>query len=749
MQKNDYLDKLNEEQRAAVVHEGSPLLILAGAGSGKTRVITTKIAYLISEKNIDPWSILSVTFTKKAANEMRERAVAIDERAADAQIRTFHSFGSWFLRKYAEHAGLEPSFTVYDDADVATLIKKAEPSLSAKEIRTAAHQISLAKDYCLTPEDDLSSIGSEFDLNDIYSKYQKRLRATGNADFGDLIMLPVQILEAYNDIADYIHNRFKVIMVDEYQDSNIAQYRLLQSLSGVKQGSDTYVCVVGDDDQSIYKFRGAEVENILTVPEKFPGTEIIKLERNYRSSANILKAAELVVKKNHHAGLEKTLIADRGEGGKPVLAFLPDQNAEATFTADLIKKSLEGGAKYSDWAVLYRTNAQSLGFEKEFLHRKIPYVVVGSLKFYEREEIKDALAYLSFVANHKDEISFRRIINKPARGIGEKTQDKLMETAVVLDDAGNPVYSDLLENVRKQQQNGGLSKKAGEGAQKFIKLFDTLAGCFDENKALSDFVERIIHDSALDEYHRAGDEIEGTTRVQNLQELVNTAVPYKCTIEGLLQFLDAINLDRTLDAENQAVGDDAVTLITLHNTKGLEYNRVIITGLEEGVFPRMEKTGAELEEERRLFYVGITRAKDELYVTSTAKRCLYGRWDFMRPSPFIKEAASAFTVVGQAPFGFSRGIASSRPAFGKSGIPGGTGSGSSANSGYYDDTDGLSAKWKKGVKVFHDDYGYGMIINAHANSGEYVIEVQFENGGKKKFLPKYQAKSLEIINVDL
>lgn len=742
MPDNNYLDTLNEEQRAAVVHEGSPLLILAGAGSGKTRVITTKIAYLIKEKNIDPWSILSVTFTKKAANEMRERAVAIEERAADAQIRTFHSFGSWFLRKYAEHAGLEPSFTVYDDDDVATLIKKAEPSLSTKEVRTAAHQISLCKDYCLTPEDDLGIIGSEFDLNDIYSKYQKRLRATGNADFGDLIMLPVQILEAYPDITDYIHNRFKVIMVDEYQDSNIAQYKLLQNLSGVSQSSDTYVCVVGDDDQSIYKFRGAEVENILTFPEKFPGTEIIKLERNYRSKAGILDAAELVVKKNHHGSLEKNLIADRGAGGKPVLAFLPDQNAEAKFTADLILKSLEGGegltkAKYSDWAVLYRTNAQSLGFEKEFLHRKIPYVVVGSLKFYEREEIKDALAYISFCANHKDEISFRRIINKPTRGIGEKTQDKLMETAFSLNPEGLPVYSDLLENLKTQKD--GLSKKAGQGAADFIKLFETLAGCFDENKNLSDFVERVIRDSGLDEFHKAGDEIEGTTRVQNLQELVNTAVPYKCTMEGLLQFLDAINLDRTLDAENQAVGDDAVTLITLHNTKGLEYNRVIITGLEEGVFPRMEKQGAELEEERRLFYVGITRARDELYVTSTAKRCLYGHWDFMRPSPFIKESAEAFTVIGQAPFGFSVRKTSPYGQFGRdASVFGGAGS-ESADSG-------LAAKWKKGLHVYHDDYGDGAIVNAYNNSGEFVIEVQFANGSKKKFLPKYQSKSLEIIH---
>ncbi len=742
MPENNYLDKLNEEQRAAVVHEGSPLLILAGAGSGKTRVITTKIAYLISHKNVDPWNILAVTFTKKAANEMSERTKALEpQKETDkVMIRTFHSLGAWLLRRYPEYAGLAPSFTVYDDDDMVTLIKQIEPSLDKKECRTVARQISLAKDYDLKPEDDLSIIGSEFDLNDLYLKYQQRLLATGNADFGDLILLSNRLIETYPEIENYVHSRFKYIMVDEYQDTNRPQYKLLQNLSGIKKGNDCYICVVGDDDQSIYKFRGAEVEYILSFPEVFPGAQIIKLERNYRSKNGILNVANLVVKKNHHGNLEKKLIADRGEGSKPVLAFLPDQNAEATFTADLIKKALEVGAKYSDWAVLYRTNAQSLGFEKEFLHRKIPYVVVGSLKFYEREEIKDALAYLSFVANHKDEISFRRIINKPPRGIGEKTQNKLKENACTVNAEGGQVYSDLLENLRSHKD--GLSKKTSEGVNNFIKLFDTLAGCFDEDKALSDFVERIIHDSALDEYHKAGDEIEGTTRVQNLQELVNTAVPYKCTMDGLLQFLDAINLDRTLDAENQAVGDDAVTLITLHNTKGLEYNRVIITGLEEGVFPRMDKTGAELEEERRLFYVGITRARDELYVTSTAKRCLYGRWDFMRPSPFIKEAAEAFTVIGQAPFGFSTRKTSPYGQFGRDASAFGSGSSASA------EDEGLASKWKKGTHVYHDDYGEGAVVAAYSNSGEYVIEVQFSTGTKKKFLPKYQSKSLEIIKSD-
>ena len=760
----NYLDVLNEEQRAAVVHEGSPLLILAGAGSGKTRVITTKIAYLIGERGVEPWSILAVTFTKKAANEMKERAVALEPRAKECQIRTFHSFGSWFLRRYAEAAGLSPSFTVYDDDDMATLLKKAVPSLSQKEVKAAARQIALAKDYCLGPEDDLSFIGSEFDINSIYEEYEKRLHATGNADFGDLIMLPVLVMERNPEIADYIHNRFKVIMVDEYQDSNIAQYRLLQSLSGVRgevaaagagdwddgesssSSVSTYVCVVGDDDQSIYHFRGAEVENILTFPQKFPGTEIIRLERNYRSTAKILEAAELVVNKNEKR-LGKHLIADKGDGAKPVLTFLPDATSESVFCADLIQKSLGGSAgegaagKYSDWAILYRTNAQSLAFEKEFLHRKIPYVIVGSLKFYEREEIKDALCYLSLFANPKDEISFRRVINKPTRGIGEKTQDKILENAVSLAEDGSPVYENLIEAAAKCAPN--LSKKAREGVDAFIKLYETVAVYLDGSANLSKFVERMIQDSGLDEYHRAGDEIEGTGRVQNLQELVNSAVVYEGTMEGLLSFLDSINLDRTLDLQNEEVSEDSVTLITLHNTKGLEYNKVVITGLEEGVFPRQDKAGADLEEERRLFYVGITRARNELFVTSTAKRLMYGSWQFMRPSQFLREAATAFTILGNKPFGFEvpKKRSTGPLTFGKSAdaaFGGGISSAEASSSSF-------ESKWKKGTKIYHSDYGYGIITSSYLNGAEYVIEVTFENGGKKKFLPAYQAKALDII----
>ena len=728
-----YLSVLNPQQRQAVVHEGSPLLILAGAGSGKTRVITIKIAYLIGNKNVNPYSILSVTFTKKAANEMRERAVAMEAQAAKAQIRTFHSFGSWFLRKYYEDAGVEQNFTVYDDEDMSILIRKAVPSLSQKESRLAAHQIALAKDYCLTPQDDLSFLASDFDIQDIYAKYEARLRSTGNVDFGNLIMMPVTVMENSPLIASDIHSRFNVIMVDEYQDSNIAQYKLLQKLSGVKEGYNNYVCVVGDDDQSIYKFRGAEVQNILGFSKQFPGTQIIRLERNYRSTSKILDAAGIVVGKNQDR-LGKTLVADRGEGKMPVLAYVPDQNAEVTFCSELITKAVAAGGKYSDWAILYRTNAQSLGFEKDFLHRHIPYVVVGSLKFYEREEIKDTLAYLALCANPRDEISFRRIVNKPSRGLGDKTQDKILEKAVINNADGTTSYTSLLQACRDCAPE--LSKKAGEGAQAFLKIYDELVASFNKSKKLSDFIELVIKKSGLDEYHQASDEIEGTQRVANLQELINSAVPYECSVDGLTAFLDAINLDRTLELQNEEADGDAVTLITLHNTKGLEYNRVVITGLEQGVFPREDKLGADLEEERRLFYVGITRARDELYVTSTAQRILYGSLRMMSPSIFIQESEEAFKVIGRKPSAFGYG------GFGGYGGYGGHtaygGYGSSSRSGY-------TGKWAAGTKLYHDDYGYGVVTKAYYNEGELVIEVQFESGGNKKFLPEYQSKALQII----
>ncbi len=782
----EYLESLNPEQTEAVTHSGSPLLILAGAGSGKTRVITTKIAYLIQHENVQPWSILAVTFTKKAANEMKERAINLEPLAEQAQIKTFHSFGAWFLRRYAEEAGLDPNFTVYDDDDSASLIMKAVPGMTKKQANLAAHKISLCKDYCLTPDDNLSEFDKDGKLAEIYSAYEQRLRATGNADFGDLIMRPVQIIEKNETVRNQMRHRFRVIMVDEYQDSNVAQFRLLQALSGVKENSGTYVCVVGDDDQSIYKFRGAEVQNILQFPNLFPGTKIIRLERNYRSTGKILAAADAVVSNNSDR-LGKTLVAARGEGTLPVLVFLENQDKEAAFCAQLIQKAVETQkAHYSDFAVLYRTNAQSLGLETEFLHKKIPYAVVGSLKFYEREEIKDALSYLSLIVNPRDELAFARIVNKPVRGVGEKSQEKIVSLA----------YSSvgtLVENLNlldaAENCAGTLTKKAKDGLKDFCAIMKKLqreldekskelpedvqmdllaekaissvavgaeraadSGADSENVAgsrtdsgseasalgksalpddekdferLSVFIQRVIEESGLDEYHKSQDEIDGTSRLQNLQELVNSAISYPFSRRGLLDFLDSIELDRSL-AEQNDESADAVTLITLHNTKGLEFNRVIITGLENGIFPREEKIGDELEEERRLFYVGITRAKNELYITSCAMRRLYGRTQPMMPSRFLLEAGDVFKVMGRVPLSFSNAN-----SFGveKELSPKAE----------------LLGKWKKGVRLYNDDYGYGQIVKSDADSGEVVIEVQFENGDRKKFMPEYQGKKLDII----
>lgn len=731
---DQFLEVLNPEQKEAVIHEGGNLLILAGAGSGKTRVITTKIAYLISQKGVDPYNILAVTFTKKAANEMKERAVGMEPLAEKCQIKTFHSFGAWFLRRYYDAAGLEKNFTVYDDDDSLALLKKACPELSAKDAKKVAHDIALAKDYFLTPDDDLTPVGSDFDLNLLYKKYEDRLHSTGNADFGDLIMLPVRVMEANHEINDYIHRRFRVIMVDEYQDSNIAQFKLLQKLSGLEenegQGCGTYTCVVGDDDQSIYAFRGAEVQNILNFPNQFPNTQIVRLERNYRSTSNILDAASMVVK-NNSSRLGKELVSERGDGKVPVLAFLPNQDMESAFVADLIQQSVSQGlSKYSDWAVTYRMNAQSNGFESVFLKQKIPYKVIGSLKFYEREEIKDAVAYISVVANPKDEISFRRIVNKPVRGIGDKTQDKLVDYAR---DCDHEMRMTLLKSCEKLGPE--LSKKAREGCENFVSLIHSLESYLTAGENLAEFMKRVVENSGLDEYYKA--EEDGAQRLANLQELINTASLYENSFDGLNAFLDAINLDRSL--EDQADdSDNYVTLITLHNTKGLEFPSVIISGLEEGVFPRQDKMGTELEEERRLCYVGITRAMNELYITSCSQRRMYGRTEYMRPSPFLYECRPALKVIGNAPY-----------AFKEMNVSKGSGSGKGAAAGNsfarFGEKAEIASKYPKGTKIYNDDFGYGVVAECRMNEGEFLIKVQYETGAFKTYLPEYQSSKIQII----
>jgi DNA helicase-2/ATP-dependent DNA helicase PcrA len=752
-----YLEPLNPEQRRAVLHTGKPLLILAGAGSGKTRVITTKIAWLIREKGMDPRSILAVTFTNKAAREMAERARLIDDRAGDAMLRTFHSFGAWFLRRNGALAGLDSSFVIYDDDDVVSLLSGIMENTPKPEIKMCAHNISRAKDYFLSPGDpELAKIDSRKKFRDIYARYEERMAQIGNVDFGDLIKIPTEILRSQPEVARRFRERFQVIMVDEYQDANVAQFRLLKELCG----PETYVCVVGDDDQSIYRFRGAEVKNILEFPERFSGADIIRLEQNYRSTTPILKAASSVVDCNS-GRLGKTLRAEKGNGPLPVLNYLPDQDQEAAFCAEKINSSvLKKETTWSDWAILYRTNAQSAGFETTFLRRGIPYRVVGSLKFYEREEIKDSLALLAFLVNQRDEVAFRRVVNKPARGVGPVTVDKIIE---VSGDNGG----DLLKTGRVME----FSQKARAGLDKFFKVIEDAQTLLDSEIAdnakkpaakrrtpsrkadgkagkkqnelkagegLSVCVMRLVNDSGIAEYHKEQDEIAGSSKINNLQELVNAASEYSNSREGLLNFLEDIELDRSMkeEADKKNNPQNSVTLITFHNTKGLEFKRVIMTGLEQGIFPREDKKGDELEEERRLFYVGATRAMDELYLTSCEMRRMFGRTAQMQPSLFLREIDKNCLQIN------NRGGYSNRQSAGRNFNP------FNLQSAARNTEVERRAGWQRGQRLFHEDYGYGAVMEVQDSDDGPVVRVCFETGRETRFLSEHQGRAFEKIGDD-
>ena len=763
-----YLEPLNPQQRQAVLHTGKPLLILAGAGSGKTRVITTKIAWLIREQGIAPYSILAVTFTNKAAREMAERARLIDERAAQAMLRTFHSFGAWFLRRNVALAGMDSNFVIYDDADALSLLSAIMKGAPKADVKRVAYNISRAKDYFLSPGDaSLAVIDPSRKFRDLYRQYEERLAGTRNVDFGDLIKKPVEILRAEPQVAQRFRERFSVILVDEYQDANVAQFELLKALTG----PDTYVCVVGDDDQSIYRFRGAEVKNILEFPNKFSGTEIIRLESNYRSTAQILSAASSVV--NHNKGrLGKTLRSERGQGALPALVFLPNQDEEARFCESLIENSVKAKGGYSQWAVVYRTNAQSLGFETEFLRRGIPYQVVVSLKFYEREEIKDAIALLAFLANQRDEVSFRRVVNKPARGVGAVTVERLIDRGLLdggglLDTAekmlneltpkaqkGLGAFINVIKNGKallegssagiadapagipgaaagkgsKRPTRQGAAKKSAAGREDAARDKQSLAA----GEGLSVCVSRLINDSGLAEYHVEQDEITGNQRLNNLQELANAASLYAGSIEGLLEFLEHIELDRSREEGTPGSGEDRATLITFHNTKGLEFKKVIMTGLEQGVFPREDKKGSELEEERRLFYVGATRAMDELYLTSCRERRMYGTTMRVEPSVFLREIdRNCLRITGAAPGGFNAGR-----------HPWESGGAAAAS-----ETERESG-WRRGQRLFHDDYGYGAVVEVRGSEDGPVVCARFDTGGETRFLSECQGSAFEKIGND-
>lgn len=706
----DYLEGLNEAQASAVTHWGEPLLILAGAGSGKTRVIIHKIAWLIREQGLDPRSILAVTFTNKAAGEMRHRAASLVEGGSNAMIRTFHSFGAWMLRRNHEAAGLPSGFSIYDDDDAVSLLKSLFPDEKKNTLTRWARAISRAKDYALAPDDPLDEIDPTGELPEIYRAYHDRLREIGNVDFGDLIMRPMELLRDNTAVRTRFHQRYRAILVDEYQDSNVAQFKFLSYLAG--EGS--YICVVGDDDQSIYRFRGAEVRNILTFHEHFPGTRIVRLEQNYRSTEPILQLAGSVVERNE-GRLGKRLWTDRADGPKPRLALLPDADSEV----ELCMRVIEQGRSPGDTAILYRTNAQSRLFETELLRAGIPYRIIGTVRFYEREEVKDILALLRFIANSRDEVSFRRIINKPSRGLGAKSVDRIVSTALA---EGRSLRDVLSEPV------AGLSKKADTARGSVASVLESLHANLDE-ESLPAFVDRVAEESGLKAFHAEQDEYAGTQKLANIEELVNAAGMYEKGREGLTEFLEMIELDSGRDGERDD-DENAVTLITMHNTKGLEFPRVIITGLEDGLFPRGgEESADEIEEERRLFYVAVTRAKDELYLTSCRYRRLYGRITEFPPSRFLGEIPAEYVDVDSGTHAGSAGNGAGAAGDGDESVDWGE-----------------AADLGEGAGVFHDEYGTGMVIKRWRKGRNVMVRVRFESGAVASFVPRYTP--LERVSIE-
>jgi DNA helicase II / ATP-dependent DNA helicase PcrA len=714
------LNLLNEPQKESVIHGKDPLLILAGAGSGKTRVITTRIAWLIGEQQIHPSSILAVTFTNKASAEMKERVEKMAPGSSRVMIRTFHSFGAWLLRLNAELMGLKPSFVIYDDKDGVELLRTIFPDQPRNELKVYANLISKAKDECLTPTDNLKEISNDPQFPEYYEKYETKLRRVGNADFGDLISMPVRLLRDNKEVRRRIRQRFQAILVDEYQDTNRAQDMLLEQLVG----PENRLCVVGDDDQSIYRFRGARVENILTFEKRFPATKVIRLEENYRSTGHILAAASAVVD-NNRGRLGKTLWTQKGDGQKPKVLYFSDQREESSYVVDLLRDK-----RYVETAILYRTNAQSKNFEDTFRKNNIPYRLVGNLSFYEREEVKDSLAYLSLFLNNADEVAMRRIINKPTRGVGAGALSKIDP---FLDDSDN-----VLEAVKLSlpHQRGKAKKSLEEFTAAYARpLWDS------EKDSLSFYIRNFLDRFGVMEYYRNRDRAEGTTREDNIHELINSATDYRGTVEELVRFMEEQGLNPPSHDDTEHV--QGVTLITMHNTKGLEFERVIISGMEEGLFPRggndIYESEDDTEEERRLFYVAVTRAMKELYLTSCRYRPRYGRIEESWPSRFLKELPVEH-VTEEAPydnFGALSPQKSEEDPWNESQeMPHST-----------NEKKELGG-FRTGTRVYHDDYGTGVVFNVIKNGGHVVLNIQFESGKTAVLMPEFCSHKLEKLADD-
>ena len=748
-------DKLNEPQREAVYHTDGPLLILAGAGSGKTRVLTHRIAYLIEERNVNPWNILAITFTNKAAGEMRERVDSLVGFGSESiWVSTFHSMCVRILRRFIDRLGYDNRFTIYDTDDQKTLMKEVckKVAIDTKVFkeRSLMSAISSAKNELILPDEFELNAGGDFaklKIAKVYREYEAQLKANNALDFDDLLVKTVQLLQTQPDVLENYQERFRYIMVDEYQDTNTVQFQLVRLLAGKYRN----LCVVGDDDQSIYKFRSDAC--------------VIKLEQNYRSTGNILNAANRVIA-NNKGRKEKTLWTANGEGELVHLRQFDTGYDEADFIAEDIKKEVRAGASYNDHAVLYRTNAQSRLLEEKFVAMNVPYKIVGGVNFYARREIKDLLAYLKTIDNGMDDIAVRRIINVPKRGIGLTTINRIQESAA---ERGLGFYETLMA----PELIPGIGRSAAklDSFAALIEYFKGLTGQMSITDLLREVIEKTGYMESLD----SEDKEDAQARKENIDELINKAAAYEEAAEDrdepatLSAFLEEVALVADIDSLDEE--QDYVVLMTLHSAKGLEFPHVYLAGMEDGLFPSYMTITSDdrddLEEERRLCYVGITRAEQELTLTCARRRMVRGETQYNKISRFIKEIPAELLDTGsrriepetevpvqQNTYAHAReafrarafGAAYSNGAGKSSGVSSGKSSqglaslqkGSQLAAG-----SGGSPDYAEGDRVRHVKFGEGTVLEIRSGGRDYEVTVDFDSAGVRKMFAKF-AKLVKI-----
>ncbi len=702
------LDKLNPPQKEAVTHGQGPLLILAGAGSGKTRVLTHRVAYLIAVRKVPPSRILAVTFTNKAAGEMRIRVIKMLGRAAaDLWLGTFHSICVRILRRQGQKLGYAPNFVIYDTDDQMSVVRKAMAELEVSEKRFPPRgihaRISDAKNRLIGPEDFGGMVGDFFEeqVAKVYPIYQRKLEECNALDFDDLLWKTTVLFDKFPEIKEDYGDRFLHVLVDEYQDTNHAQYVLVKQMAEKHRN----LCVVGDDDQSIYGWRGADIHNILDFEKDFPEARVVKLEENYRSTKKILDAAGAVVK-NNLARKEKTLFTHNDEGTNLVLLEPFDEREEGRAVVQKIQELKREGYELKDFVTLYRTNAQSRALEEGFRNAGIPYVIVGGLKFYERKEIKDVLAYLKVLLNPKDEVSLVRIVNVPLRGIGETSLKRLLDYAA---EKGIPFYEAL---VKAGEIEDRIPARAKDGFRALFYLLERYRKRVEQENA-DTLTGDLVQDIGYVEELKRERTVDAESRIENIQELLAGVEEFceRSEDKSLAGFLGEVSLLTDIDTWDEE--KNAVTLMTLHNAKGLEFPVVFICGLEEGLFPHASSLDdpAEMEEERRLFYVGVTRAKERAFLSTTSHRRRYGRGIGTVPSRFLEEVPKELvTIEGRSAAG---------------------------EDGFYDRVEDENDGLRPGARVRHPAFGVGQVLALEGEGDGLKAVVLFRGGRKKTFVVRY------------